>query len=406
MHSLKSKIALLLFTIFSLFVLGEVSIRILAESDLDNNVIFRDVQFKPYKLPRRETAKKLQQYSTHKENSRLLFDKELGWIPHSNFSSLDSMYIYNNEGIRSASVTDTQKKDDAITIMFFGDSYTHGDEVSYTGTIEYFLEKLFSEQSQNVEVLNFAVSGYGMDQALLRWEKVKDKFHPDIVIFGIQFENVKRNINIIRPLYSPVTKIPFTKPRFIITENQLTLIGNPANTISNISEILNNFNYWELKRYEGFYDPEDYQSSFIYNSQLISFISSAIERISDEHEYFSEESESHDVTIEIINRFRQSVENKGAKFIAVHLPVIEDFTISYLFSKLFYSQDLIYGNLLDELKQNCDLIETYDYLKNWSEECSTSELFMARHYSPTANELIAKRIYNYLNLNYEFFASK
>lgn len=406
MRSIKSKIALLLFTIFILFILGEVSIRILADTDLDNNIIFRDVQFKPYKLPKRETAKKLQQYSMNKKNSRLLFDKELGWIPHSNFVSLDSMYIYNNDGIRSATPANTPSNNDVKTIMFFGDSYAHGDEVDYSGTIEYFLQNIFNKQNVNVRVLNFAVSGYGMDQSLLRWEKVKNKFKPDLVIFGIQFENVKRNINIIRPLYSPVTEIPFTKPRFVIEGNRLSLIDNPATKISDITNIFNVFNNWKSKKYEGFYDPEDYQNSFFYNSWLISFTSSAIERILKEHEYFVNGSESHDITIEIIKRFKHSVEEEDANFVAVHFPVIEDFTISHLFSRIFYNQDLIYENLLDELKQKCDLIETYNYLKNWSDIHSTSELFMVRHYSPTANKLIAKRIYNYLNLNYEIFSGK
>lgn len=406
MHSLKSKIALLFFTIFILFTLGEVSIRILSDTDLDDNIIFRDVQFKPYKLPRKETAKKLRQYLNNEQNSRLLFDKELGWISHSNFVSSDSMYIYNNDGIRSASMINTPQKNDAITIMFFGDSYTHGDEVNYNGTIEYFLQKLFWEQNKNVQVLNFAVSGYGMDQVLLRWEKVKNNYDPDIVVFGIQFENVKRNINIIRSLYSPVTQIPFTKPRFIIKKNKLILIDNSAKRINDITNILNNFDNWELKEYEGFYNPDDYESSFFYNSQLISFTVSALDRIFNEREYFSSGSESYDVTVKLINRFKLSVEEKDAEFVAVHLPVIEDFTISSLFSRVFYGEDLIYKELLDELKQSCNLIETYSYLKDWSEQYSTSELFMARHYSPKANNLIAKRIYNYLNLNYEIFSEK
>jgi hypothetical protein len=245
-----------------------------------------------------------------------------------------------------------------------------------------------------------------MDQALLRWEKVKDKYDPDIVIFGIQFENVKRNINIIRPLYSPATQIPFTKPRIIIKKNQLVLIDNPAKKINDITEILNNFTNWDFKKHEGFYNPDDYQNSFFYNSQLISFTTSTLDRIFDEHDYFSKGSESYDVTVKLIKRFKQSVEEKKARFVAVHLPVIEDFTISSLFSRVFYGEDLIYENLLDDLKQDCDLIETYPYLKDWSKEHSTSELFMMRHYSPTANELIAKRIYNYLNLNYEIFSGK
>jgi len=249
-----------------------------------------------------------------------------------------------------------------------------------------------------------AVSGYGIDQAYLRWEKVKHNFKPDFVIFGVQLENTKRNLNIIRPLYSPITNIPFSKPRFLFGKNKLSLLENPSNSINDIVDILNKFEDWELKNHEGFYYQDNYQSSFIYHSQLISFVSSALSRIIGEHEYYSNGNESFNLTTQIINRFKLSVEKKGAQFIIVHLPVINDFTLSnYLFSQIFYHQNLIYENLMNEIKEIADLIEIYPFLEKWIEDNSTSELFMSRHYSPIANELIAKRIYNYLILNYKIF---
>ena len=407
MRSLKSKIALLIVTILICFILGEASIRVLSKSDLDGNIIYRDVQFKPYKLPIKETRNKLLQYSREEINSRLLFDKKLGWTPHDNFISLDSMYIYNKDGFRYGSLSDTLQKNDAVRIMIFGDSYPHGDEVNFSGTIGYFLEKFFSDNNFNVDVLNFAVSGYGMDQAYLRWEEVKHKYKPDLVIFGVQFENVKRNINIIRPLYSPITEIPFTKPRFIIENSKLAIIDNPSNTINDFTNILNNFDNWESKKYEGFYNRDDYQNSFVFNSQLIAFVDAAYSRIFSEYEYFAKGSESSDVTMQIINRFKRSVEKEGSQFVMVHFPVINDFALSnYLFSQIIYDQDLIYESLLDEIRANADLIEIYPYLKKWIENNSTAELFITRHYSQTANKLIAKRIHKYLNLNYKIFSRR
>ena len=248
------------------------------------------------------------------------------------------------------------------------------------------------------------MSGYGIDQAYLRWEKVKNNFKPDFVIFGVQLENTKRNLNIIRPLYSPITDIPFSKPRFLLGKNKLSLLENPSNSINDIVDILNKFEDWELKNHEGFYYPDNYQSSFIYHSQLISFVSSALSRIIGEYKYYSIGNESFNLTMQIINCFKLSVEKKGAQFIIVHLPVINDFTLAnYLFSQIFYHQNLIYENLKNEIKEIADLIEIYPFLEKWIEDNSTSELFMSRHYSPIANELIAKRIYNYLILNNKIF---
>ena len=407
MKLIKSKILLLFFTILICFILGEISIRILASTDLDNNVIFSDVQLKPYKLPKIETEKKLQQYSKNKINSRLLFDKNLGWKPHENFISSDRMYIYNKYGIRSASLSDTLLKNDAVKIAIFGDSYVHGDEVKFNETIGHFIEEFFLNDSINVEILNFGVSGYGMDQAYLRWECVKDKIKPDFVILGVQLENTKRNINIIRPLYSPITEIPFSKPRFILHDNKLTMLSNPSDAITYLPNILDNFNDWKLKEYEGFFDSNDYGNSFVYSSELISFASSAYSRISKEHNFYTEGNESYIITNLIIDQFKQSVRSEGNKFIAVHLPVINDFAIqNNLFCKIFYDQDLIYESLVNEIKVNTNLIETYPFFKNWIGENSLKELFMERHYSPLANKLIAKRIYNYLKLNYKIFSRK
>ena len=139
----------------------------------------------------------------------------------------------------------------------------------------------------------------------------------------------------------------------------------------------------------------------------IAFTSTAFLKIFGEQKYYCEGSESFNVTTHIINSFKQSVEAEGAKFVAVHLPVINNFAITEnLFSRIFYGQDMIYENFLDKIKLNTDLVEIYPYLKNWIEDNSTSQLFMERHYSPVANELIAKRIYNYLNLNYKIFQGR
>jgi len=407
MKPIKNKILLLLFTILICFIIGEFSIRMLSITDSDSNVIFRDIQLHPYKLPKKETEKKLQKYSANMNDSRLLYDKHLGWKPHESFFSSDSMYVYNKFGVRTSSLSDTLFNHDAIRIAIFGDSYAHGDEVRFNETIGQYIEDFFLDDSINVEVLNFGVSGYGMDQAYFRWERVKDILKPDFVIFGVQLENAKRNINIIRPLYSPITNIPFSKPRFLLIDNKLKLITNPSRDFWDLLEILNNFDDWNLKEYEGFFNREDYGNSFIFKSQLVSFASAAYSKIFDEYNFYEDGNESSKITNSIILQFMQSVSAEGSEFIPVHLPVINDFAISnQLFCSFFYDQDVIYENLLNAIKANTTLIKTYPYFEKWTENHSLNELFMERHYSPLANRLIAKRIYNFLNLNYKIFSRR
>ena len=77
----------------------------------------------------------------------------------------------------------------------------------------------------NVEVLNFGVPAFGMDQAYQRWERDGIAFAPHIVIFGLHAENAMRNENLIRALWRPNTGFPFTKPRYIFVGENLKLIN-------------------------------------------------------------------------------------------------------------------------------------------------------------------------------------
>jgi len=66
-------------------------------------------------------------------------------------------------------------------IALIGDSFTFSDEASYEESWSYKLERKLRPQ---VQVLNFGVSGYGIDQAYLRYKRDVRPWHPDIVVLG------------------------------------------------------------------------------------------------------------------------------------------------------------------------------------------------------------------------------
>ena len=273
---MKQKLILLLSTVLTIFILTEFIFTIIVDSDLDGNMILNYVHLKPFQLPVIETQNKidkllqnklpdslLQNYKdrTFKREYfgvRLIPDSILGWSPNPFYKSNDELYIYNNDGIRTGSLLANFSKKKKVRIAIFGDSYAHGDEVNFSNTIGYYLERELQNNRVDAEVLNFAVSGYGMDQAYLRFLNIRDKYDPDIIIVGVQFENVKRHINLLRPFYYHTTEIPYSKPRFIIEANKLILIPNPINDIENTGVIIKQFEDWELVNYEGFYSKENY----------------------------------------------------------------------------------------------------------------------------------------------------
>lgn len=91
---------------------------------------------------------------------------------------------------------------EAPMVLTFGDSYTFGAEVNDDETWPYHLSKLME-----TPVINYAVSAYGPDQALMKMEKKIAEHDPDLVIFGIMSENINRLMSMYRPFYRKGTGI-------------------------------------------------------------------------------------------------------------------------------------------------------------------------------------------------------
>ncbi|MCF6268812.1 MAG: SGNH/GDSL hydrolase family protein [Melioribacteraceae bacterium] len=422
---MKKKFLLLLSTLLIFFILTEITFNILVKQDLDGNMSFNHVQLKPYKLPIKETKKKidnlidrkvpdslLQYYAESKLkrsyfNVRLIPDSILGWSPSPIYNGNNGFYIYNEDAIRSNDILADYSQKKGLRIAIFGDSYLHGDEVKFQNTVGNYLELLLSKNNIDAEVLNFAVSGYGIDQSLLRWELIKEKFQPDIVILGVQFENVKRHINLVRPFYYYTTAIPYSKPRFVISGNKLQLIKNPIPDINKTVDIIEHFDDWDFSNFEGFYNKENYIPNPLYLSKSISFFSSAISQILAEIYYYNSSSESYQVTYKIIEKFSKNVESENGIFIPLHLPVLNDFDfITQSFLDIFYNQKFIYDDLFSTLKLQYSFVEPYTSLNEWGETNGFERLFMTRHYSPIANKIIAGRILEHLQSEYSGIINK
>lgn len=399
---MKQKLILLFSTILICFLVLEVTLQFLIEKDLDNNQILNNLHLKPFQLPVIETKNKIDKlldsnYNNNYQNVRLVPDSTLGWSPNPNYGKEDKLYKYNIDGIRVNDISKTYINKNVLRIAIFGDSYIHGDEVNFESTIGKYLEDIFHNKNIIVEVLNFAVSGYGIDQAFLRYKEVNNKYNPDIILLGVQFENVKRHVNILRPFYSHITDIPYSKPRFIMNKEELKLIPNPILDITKTVEIIKEFVNWPFSIYESFYGKADYSSQFLYFSNTYQVTSSLISTLNSEFEFYNSNSESFIITKNIFKKFLEECNENDQLLIPVHLPTINDlefFQRSFL--DLVYSQKYIYYDLFTELKSMKQFVESFDKLKSWSSENNLDKLFMKRHYSPIANKIIAEQIYDFM----------
>lgn len=382
-------------------LIGEITIRPLGSSDIDGNFTFRSRTLKPYHLPIRATREKIGRYLSS-PSSAIVYDPVLGWAPRPHGSSLNGLYHYNSQGIRSApSEYSLTPQRGVLRIAVFGDSFTHGDNVPFENTWGYYLEHALKANGVHAEVLNFGVGGYGIDQAYLRWKHLGYKFSPDVVILGFQAIDVLRNVNLMRPifLYRFVTGIPFSKPRFILEGSGLKLINSPTPLPERVPEILEHFDEWNLVNYEYFYDREAYKSHVWFRSKLVTLLSDAISRIRGTPrlvggQLYSVDEEPSQLALRIIGQFRSDVEAKGSHFLIVHLPAYNDL------AALLRDKRLVYSKLLEKIEQDHGVIRPDRELLEQAKASSLDAVFAGRysakrdtilagHYSAEGNKTVA-----------------
>ncbi len=363
----------------------ETAIRYWGLNDANGNFVFEDTTLKPYHLPVATTRKVIKEYLAS-STSKLMYDPDLGWVPRPNSHSEDGLFHYNSQGIRSSSTPHEYSlapQPGVLRIALFGDSYTQSDDVPFEHSWGFYLENELKERGLPAEVLNFGVSGYGMDQAFLRWRKSGQAFKPDVVIFGFDAENVNRNVNLIRAIYQPKTELPFAKPRFVLDGDTLRLINVPVVPPEQLVETIENLEAWDLAKYEYFFNPRDYHDSFWFRSRLLAFGLSLNAGQGTKRHLYSLNQEPAQLTLKIIQTFKQEVEAAGQKFMVIHLPRESNM------ATLLAGDTLEYADLLAEIGRTNTTIYPEQRLATEAQASSLEALFKG-HYSPHGNQVIAE----------------
>jgi len=122
--------------------------------------------------------------------------------------------------------------DSKSCVSIYGDSFTFGDEVNDDEAWGNVLSGLL-----DCKVANFGQSGYGTDQAYLRFELNKADKAP-INVLTIYPDNILRNLNQYRPfLAGPHAAWTAAKPRFIMEGSKLKLIPQLTFTYEELLEV-------------------------------------------------------------------------------------------------------------------------------------------------------------------------
>jgi len=378
------------------FLSGEAFVRIVGRYDQDGNFRIRNRVLKPYRIPVNSVSTEINTYLAS-NTAFLLYDSLVGWKPRPNGISADRKYEYNSAGMRSRPQEYSLLPPKAtLRIAILGNSFTHGSEVVYQETWGFFLEEKLRENGVRAEVLNFGVAGYGMDQAFLRWKNDAYRYNPHIVILGFAPVDIKRNVNLIRTVSSPIFGLPFTKPRFIDRAGALHLINAPTPAPERIPAIMRNIEDWEFIEYEYYYDPGDYKETSFFCSKLVALLASFLDmnRFTFEKKearkwqlMYSPEHEPGQITEKIIEAFARSVRSGGARFMVVHLP---DSVGLATFSK---QHSFKYSELLHVVEERIPFLHTEEQLSNEMKEHPDQDFFEGGgHYSARGNKIVAEVI--------------
>ena len=388
---------ILLFCSFVIsFLIAEGGLRYLGHYDEDGNFFFKGKQLGHHRLPVKRARAKIEAYLSSTTSSTM-YDPRLGWTHRPTSESENHLYKYNADGIRTKTPYDEITKipeSGTLRIALFGDSFIRSDEVPFEDSLGYYLEQALQQAGIRTEVLNFGVGGYGMDQAYLRWLYQGREFNPHIVIFGFTFENINRNVNLIRPVLFPEAGIPFSKPRFLLKDSALKLINTPTPAPRELLKILKNICSWDLASHE-WWLPSDYCQERWGGNWHFSFMSDFFFQGLSKPRYryekfYSPEKGAFPLSLEIVRAFKESVETHGAEFYVVFLP-----SKTYL-SALSQEKKPRDEDLLRALNKFTKFINPDRHLLNKVKILGVDSLFLAIHYTPIANKIIAYTMSQYL----------
>jgi len=326
------------------------------------------------------------------KTSYVIHSPALGWTIKPSGSA--PLYRANGQGIRASREYDLRPPAQRVRIAAFGDSFTHGDDVANADTWEEALGRL----SGRLEVLNFGVGGFGLDQAYLRYRQDGARFEPRIVLIGFMSEDILRGVSVFRPYYIGGTGLPLSKPRYALEGGRLTLIANPLRDLSHYRELLDApaqvlprlgaHDYYYQTRYRP--GPLDLLAS-VRLFKLTRFdILDPFHGIITRNGYYIRESEAFGVTTATFDAFVSDVVRQGSVPIIVLLPHPGDI------ARQRKTGTRRYAPLVEHLRaKGYRYVDVLDWLAAHARNTAVRDL-APTHYSPLGNILVAEAVWNYL----------
>ena len=315
----------------------------------------------------------------------------LGWTIKPSGSS--PLYRANSQGFRANRNYEPRPLASRLRIAAFGDSFTHGDDVGNADTWQEALARV----NDRLEVLNFGVGGFGLDQAYLRYRQDGVAYQPHIILIGFMSENILRSLSVFRPFYVGGTSLPLSKPRFAIEDGRLTLIENPLKELSQYRELLDapervlprlgtHDHYFRVRYRAG---PLDVLPS-VRVFKIARFDILHPHHVTMKNGYYVRDSEAFRVTALTFDAFVGDVTRDRS------IPIIVLFPHSGDIVRHRKDGTRPYAPLLEYLREKGHrYLDLLDWFDAHGRDIAIHDL-APMHYTPLGNKLVANAVWNYL----------
>lgn len=162
----------------------------------------------------------------------VVFDERRGWRQRPGYRS--ELYTVGPQGVRGTRPYSPLPAPGVLRVDAFGDSFVFGTEMPDSSAWAAVLEREFP----NIEVPNYGVGGYGIDQVLLDFSAQGRDLHPQVILVGFVPDQLRRTVNVYRRFLS-TQEPPLVKPRFLLgASGGLTLLPTPFHGMGDYQRVL------------------------------------------------------------------------------------------------------------------------------------------------------------------------
>lgn len=250
-------------------------------------------------------------------------DATLGYAPKENTVSANGWWRSDSFGAREVSAPSAARQH----VVIFGESFGAGSRIRQ----EQVWSAVMARALPDTDVLNFAVDGYSMAQAYLRFRQVRTEVRHDVAIMVfVPKVDPPRDINVLRPVLSRDWQLFTVMPRFVVENGRLVLAGRPKETeaqfiAANCRAVSAGLRA-HLLRYDRFYVDAEYREgpavlgwSLLYKLGVRAYANVRIGRFT--RDMMRPGSEAFDVTKAIFWQMDDDQLQDGGKFVLVFLPL-------------------------------------------------------------------------------------